>query len=255
MRKLTYTSAIRAALALSIAGTLQADNRIVFSLVAPPPAATDELIAQDQAQQTEAIGKKVASMAQHTPAENALRTTKYAIKSLIRPKLSGFMAMYGGYCEISNHDGTISLPLRHTTPKLYVAVTPDFTLVKVKDQTFSHTEYKPGVPTILYQFDRIKDQANMVYWNVKTIPLPTDNTINPLTVILVTKPSNLYIPVGKFLAAESTHLVIPDIYVVGSIDNEDTLLRALDHKIYFESIQVNEKKASDVISQSIVPNL
>lgn len=234
---------------------INADNRIILSLVQPPPAASNGITMQSADDQTAAITKKIESLADATPGQNAFKTTKYALKSILHPKLSGFMAMYGGYCESSNYDGTISLPLRHTSPKLYLAITPDFTLVRVKGQTFSHAEFKPGVPTVLYQLNRIKDPNNIVYWEVKPLQLPPDNNINPLTVIILTKPSNLYVPEGKFIAAESTHLVIPDIYVVGNIDNEDTLLRALDYKIYFESIVCDEKKTTDSVAQSIVPNV
>lgn len=236
-------------------GSLYADNRILLTLAPPPPEAADALLAQDLAEQTEAIRKKVEGMADQAPSTNALKGLKYSIKALIHPKLSGFMAIYGGYSDISNPDGTISLPLRHTEPKLYIAITPDFTLVKVREQTISHAEYKAGVPAVLYQCDRIKDAANMVFWDIKQIPLPQDSRINPLTVVILTKPSNLYVPAGKHLAVESTHLVLPDIYVVGNVDNEDIFLLTLDQKIYFESILSEVSKPTDVILQSIVPNL
>lgn len=252
MKKLIYATTI---LVLSFASALQADNRIVISLVAPPPDATEQVLAQTSQEQTDAIGKKIDAMADQTPSNNVFKNLKYSIKNQLIPKLSGFAALYGGYCEFSNRDGTISLPLRHTAPKLYIAITPDFTLVRVKEQTFSHAEYKTGVPTVLYQLDRIKDQSNLTLWDIKEIPLPANKNINPLTVILLTKPNNLYIPTGKFLTPESTHLVIPDIYVVGYVDNDNTLLQALDQKIYFEPIQRGEVKANATTTQSIVPNL
>lgn len=236
------------------AGHLWSDNRILLTFAAPPQAAVDALLAQDLPGQASAISKKINAMEDQGPSKNTLKSLKYAIKTHLHPKVSGFMVAYGGYTDTSNRDGTISLPLRHTTPKIYLAITPDFSLVKVKDQTISHAKFKPGVPTVLYQCERAKDKTNIVYWDIKQIPLPADNRINPITVLIITKPSNLYVPVGKHLSVESPHLVLPDINVVGNVDNNDALLQTLDQKIYYEMIQSDVRKPSETILQELVPN-
>ena len=97
----------------------------------------------------------------------------------LTPKLSGFIAIYAGFMDISDRDGLISFPLRHVSPKINVAVTEQINLIKVKENTISHREFLPQnqVPSKLYSFERKEDidpkdpTKKTTYWSVKEIPI------------------------------------------------------------------------------------
>jgi len=249
-------------------------------------------IAEAEQKKTATLDK-LAVMDQQTPYFNSIKNLKNAIRSQLIQKLSGFLAIYSGYMDYSDAQGLIFFPLRHANPKLYVAITPDINLIKVKGETMSHREFimDANNPVKLYSCERKQEEikkpgqqaqpgttpppqipgiptlpglpgapgavppvAKRFYWEIQEIAPPADKKINPLTIVLLTKPSNIYVPVGNFLAADSPHLVLPDFYVTGKVDNEEILLKAIDYGNYFEKINTEEKK-SDTSMQKMISNI
>jgi hypothetical protein len=266
---------------------LSADNRIMVFLKNAPEEAIAGAIADAQQQN---VLTKLDQMDAQIPSFNSIKNLKNAIKAHLIQKLSGFISLYGGYMNYSDSNGLISFPLRHATPtKLYIALTPEIHLEKVRGETVSHEEFVPEFivndqnPTKLYSFERKLDEKKpaapgapatapapatppaggeakpeekkMAYWEVKEIPIPENKKINPLTIVILTKPKNIYIPVGKFLTIESTHLILPDFYVLGNVDNENIAFKTLEYSRHFERITTEEKKASDTNVQKMILNL
>ena len=85
--------------------------------------------------------------------------------------------------------------------------------------------------------------------------MPKNKKINPITVIILAKPKNLFVLEGDFMAAKNVQLILPNIYVIGNKDKEKILLKMLDIKRYFERIKAKEKKASDTSMQKMITNL
>jgi hypothetical protein len=240
----------------TVAKNLNADNRIVIYLKTPPPGILKQAITQAKKEIT-------PSDKQAIPSKTVKKQINGKAQAWLTPKLSGFIAIYAGFMDISDRQGLVSFPLRHTTPKINVAVTEQINLVKVKENTISHREFLPQnqVESKLYTFERKEDinpkdpTKKTIYWSVKEIPLPADNKINPLTLVILTKPENLFIPVGDFMAVESNHLVLPEIYVIGNMDQENILLQALDFSRYFETITIEDKKIDDKKKESLIKNI
>jgi len=215
---------------------------------------------------------KLAAMDQQTPSYNSTKNLKNAIRASLTQKLNGFLGIYAGYFAYSDHKGLLSFPLRHANPKLYIAITPNIALIKIKD-TISHREFiiNDQNPTKLYVCERKQEiikkpeeqdsqqagkaPATRFYWDIQEAPLPADNKINPLTVVILTKPKNIYVPLGHFLTSESPHLVLPDFYVMGNVDNNEELLQAIGFTDLFEKINTEEKKASDKVVQKMITNI
>ena len=224
---------------------LNADDRIIIYLKEAPTNIINQALAETKKEITPIKDK------QAIPSKTVKKQINGS-KTWFIPKLSGFVAIYAGFMDISDRDGLISFPLRHVSPKLNVAITEKINLIKVKDNTIAHREFLPAnqAQTKLYNFERKEDidpkdpNKKTQYWSVKEIPLPADNIINPLTLVIFSKPSNIYVPVGDFMTVESSHLVLPEIYVIGNKGQSDILFQTLDISRYFEPI-INEREKID----------
>jgi hypothetical protein len=208
---------------------LDADGRIIIYLKTPPPKILNQAITEAR--------KEIPSISdkQKMPSKTVKKQINGKYQAWLTPKLSGFISIYSGFMDISDRHGLISFPLRHTAPKINVAITEQVNLIKVKENTISHREFLPQ--------------------SVKEMPLPADNKINPLTLVILTKPSNLFIPVGDFMAIESNHMVLPEIYAIGNNDQENILFQTLDIRRYFETITTEDKKIDNKKSESLIKNI
>ncbi len=232
-----------------IASNLFGDNRIVMYLKHAPEEIIQTSIAEAKSQNL------LDKIDEKTPGSVNHKLMKGALRDYFTPKLSGFTAIYGGYMDISNQDGLLMFPLRHATPKIYLAISPSIELVKVQGETISHREFVLNEESKLYLCERKTDEKKNIFWHVSEEKIPNDRKINPITMVLLAKTKNIFVPTGDFLAAESSHLVLPDIHVIGSFDQEKILLQAIDLKRYFEKITEDEKKTSDNSLQKMVSNL
>ncbi len=237
---------------LTVSIHLLADNRIVMYLKHAP---ADILRDVEQEAKNMGLAQKIEKMDAQPPGMNSQKMVKYALRSHMKPELSGFTAVYGGYMDISDPDGLIAFPLRHATPKIYLAISPGMQLINIKGETFSHREFVLNQPLQIYEFELKKDEKQNSFWDVKEVPAPADRKINPLSVIILTNPQNLFVPQGHFLSTDNVQLILPDIYVIGRAHNEAALLQSLDLRRYFEPTVDEEKKATDTSTQKMLTNL
>ncbi|KKQ49281.1 MAG: hypothetical protein US69_C0007G0030 [candidate division TM6 bacterium GW2011_GWF2_38_10] len=227
---------------------ISADTRINLFLKHPPQKTITESINQITKEQQ---NEELALITKATDAQ----TIKKKLKQEITYKLSGFFATYAGYTDTSNPDGLISFPLRHSTPKLYLAITPSINLVKVKGKTISHREYIVDAETKMYLMEQKTDEHQTTYWEVSEQPLPENRKVNPLTLIIFANPQNIIVPTGTFLSEPSSHLILPELYVVGDIQQGSILLKALDLKRFFEKIREKDTKQGENITQTLITNM
>jgi hypothetical protein len=233
---------------------LSADNRIAFYLKKAPQDALN--LAQMDLEKEKGI-KKLENIDQKTPSQISNKMVKNEMKKYLQPDVSGFISLYGGYVDYSNKDGLISFPLRHTSPKLYLVVTQDIKLVNVRGNTISHLEFKSEKesPAKIYLFEKKEDKNKQYFWQVSEQGIPEDKLINKLSVVLLTNPKNIYVALGDFMSNDSKHIILPNnVYVVGIGGNNKLLLESLDIKRYFEPVEVEEQKVSDVLSKRLIIN-
>ncbi len=233
---------------------LKADNRIVFSLQDPPPQVVKSLKNDINKGK---ISDKFSKMSKKTPGQMSRKLIKYEMKNYLTPKLGGFMAFYAGYVDYSSDNGLIAFPLRHTDPKLYLVITPKIKLIKTRGQTISRLEFEnqKRIPTQIYLFEKKVDENKQFFWKVSEQDIPKDNIINSMSVVLLTKPKNIYIAKGDFISNDSKHIVLPEnIYAVGVIGNNKVLLNSISIKRYFEPIRYKEEAVSDLISKKTMIN-
>ncbi|MFH1832311.1 MAG: hypothetical protein ABH827_05945 [bacterium] len=238
--------------------TIQADNRILIHLTHVQEKIRTQIEQEYYLENAKNHGiDKISMLTQQTPAQISAKLTKKELRKLLSPSLGGFPALYSGYLDISDPDGLITFPLRHNSPKLFIAITPEIKLVKAKENTFSYAEYIANAtnPIELYAFEKKVDDKNRPYWDVQKALVPLNNKIDNLTIVILANPKNIFITEGHFITAENVQLVLPEISIVGNTDKEKIMLQILDIKQYFESITVEEKKVSDTSVQKTVTNL
>jgi len=207
-----------------------------------------------------AIQKEVNQELEKTKLLNTKSASKIGKKILKNgfqqffPTPAGFIALYGGYVDYSDPDGNITFPLLHKTKKIYLVITPEITLTPIHGQTFSHKNIIPGKPIKRYLFQQKVDRKKIPFWQVTEQDRPENNVISPLSIVLLTKPENIVVPTGDFMATKQLNLILPHVYAVGNSANEANLLNFLDIRRYFEQIEREEKIATEKIKQSVITN-
>ncbi|MFC1894666.1 hypothetical protein ACFLYH_01820 [Candidatus Dependentiae bacterium] len=234
---------------------LNADNQIVLYLQKPP----EPVLNQVQMELAREKGiKKIEGLKQKTPSQISKKLLKHEIKANLIPKLNGFISLYSGYIDYSNPDGLISFPLCHISPKIYLVITPRINLINVKANTISHKEFSKSskIPKEIYLFEKKQDKNKNFFWRVNKQNVPLNNRLNPLSLVLLTKPKNIYVAQGDFLTNNSKHIIFPEnIYIVGNVDNTSILLNTIAVNRYFNPIKYKEDKISDILYRKMISNM
>jgi hypothetical protein len=152
----------------------------------------------------------------------------------VLPKLSGFPAIYGGYVDYSDADGKLEFPLLHKAKKLYLVISSKIKLIKVHGNTISHKNFE-DVPKKIYLFERKKNADKTYFWRVSE----TENSkeISPLSIVILTDPNNIVVPIGDFMTEKTANIVLPHVYVVGNEGNAKATIKFLDIRRFFEPIK------------------
>lgn len=227
-----------------LVNTIYSSNRILLYLKYPP--------------------KTIFDIIKQSENQNILKNTKPSdlTKSIINNKinflkilhLDGFVAFYKGYIDYSNKDGLISFPLKHINSRLYIAITPEIEIIKIKGNTVSHFKKEQNVPLQIYMLDKQHDENNIAYWKIYKLINPEEQEIQENTLILLTNPDNIFIPEGDFITPETIQMILPNIYVIGNINHENILLKSLDIKRFFEPIKINEQMINKHTQKMIINN-
>lgn len=170
--------------------------------------------------------------------------------------IGGILALYNGYMNFSDKHGQISFPLMHEQKKVYLVVTTDIKLIKVKGNTVSHEEFMPNNKnqTDVYSFEKKKDLSGQFYWRVAKIKRPENNIISSLSVILITKPKNIYVAEGDFRTNDNKQIILPrNIYAINN-NNNNIILNFINKNRFFEPIDIKSKKITDILYQNIITN-
>jgi hypothetical protein len=194
-----------------------------------------------------------AKLGKRGPTELGRKIFKNNFRALL-PKISGFIALYGGYVDYSNTDGNITFPLIHKEPIVYIVITPKINAVRLHGNTIAYEGFAKDAKSKIYKVERKQEgKPATFYWQVAEEKRPEHNQIDPFSIVLLTKPKNIVVPTGDFIAEQNVNLIIPSVYVVGNIDHAKTLFDFLDIRRFFE--QINEKTlAKDKVVRKIMEN-
>ena len=236
---------------------------IGFISVKPEPVITTylqhppfTLIKSVEAIQQEEM-EKINNIVKKPPSQISRKILQSRLNNNIAPALDGFLTTYYGYLDYSNKNGKIAFPLRHSPAnKVNLLIAPQIKLVKVAKNTIGYADLEGKEDSMaLYSYEQKKDKNNALYWKVQRKALPENKRIDPLTITILTKAKNIFVEEGDFQTEENSNLILPNnIYVLGNISNTKILLRALDYARYFEPIELEMKKSSDTVDQTIINN-
>ena len=201
------------------------------------------------------IPGKLRSFGRQLPVQLAQKSLKRSLK-LDLPRLSGFIALYQGYVDYSNKDGQITLPLKHSEQKITLVLSPSINMKKTFGVTISHVELilpEHPVKVKMYTLERKKDKNDVTFWNIKETSLPKDKKLGPEALVLLTKPQNIFVPLGDIIATESPNFILPSFYVVGDIEKKQSMFDFLDIKRFFETV-ATETKDEKLVKQQLIIN-
>lgn len=240
-------------LVLLIAGwSSQAIASSINLFLKPAPPVVQHLVRQALVDEG-LINEKLERLHTKSASKIGRKMLKNGFKRLL-PTPAGFIALYGGYVDYSDPDGNITFPLLHKKKMLYLVITPAITLTPIHGHTFSHKNVISGAPIARYLFERKKSKKKTIFWRVTEERMPTHNRLNPLSIVLLTKPKNIVVPTGDAITSKHINLILPSLYVVGNMDNERILLNFLDIRKYFEQITREHKRVTDKVEQRLIMN-
>lgn len=236
---------------------LMADNRIVLYVRHAQP---EILKAAEQKAKRISLAEQVRKLETQAPQPYNGGVPAFSLNRYMTPSVVGITALYAGYRDSSTSDGLISFPLCHTSPKVYIAITPQIRLVPVMGNTYSHREYVTEYidnqenPVQIYLFERKQDAKKLFYWDVQSVPVPADKIVNPITIVILASPDNIYVKKEASLATDNVQLTLPDIYLLSPIDPRINL-QFMDIAYLFETITIEQKKVADTATQQMIMNI
>lgn len=179
-----------------------------------------------------------------TKLRKAGKIAKHTINGLSgHPIVAGIIATYGGFLDISDQNGLIAFPRKHTAQKLYILITPQMTPITMFAQTIHHWELNPGIPAQMFLIEKkIDEQTQKPFFDVQEVPLPENNIIPLEALVLVAKPTNMYIPTGITITHKSENWMLPDIYTKKGINVVDNTLYLLNLSHLFKPVSLEYKK-------------
>lgn len=148
--------------------------------------------------------------------------------------VSGIFSSYAGYLAVSDPNGQVSFPLRHSKPVTYYVVTPEIFPVIMFGNTINHWELIKNKPAHVYKLEKKKDEElNEYYWETTQLPLPEDKKISKKAVIIFANPNKVYIPEGITPTKEFPQLILPDIYIKKGLSKVPEALYVLTIRQFF----------------------
>lgn len=247
---------------VGIGRCLHTDTTLVVQLKHAPAEIRKEVEALFQKQQD--VTKFGNDLEQTSPGKFNETMIKSTIRKYLQPKLSGFTFLYGGYTDISDPDGLVSFPLRHSGDELTVAISPSVELVKLAGNTIAYTTFKNKTKRYLFTKKVTKEkkedsdeEIETHYWEVKEEPIQKEERIDASkTLVILTDSSNIAILPGNYLSTKSAQYILPYAFlVIGDTNNEKILLKGLNFKSFFERIETEEKTTDNNIKQRRIKNL
>jgi hypothetical protein len=133
--------------------------------------------------------------------------------------LAGICVTYSGYVDISDNNGQISFPRKHTANEADIIITTALEPVPLFENTIQHWRLSPETPTSRYMLKEIYDEKNNEYaWHAKKAPLPSDYIIPLSAIVIIAKPSHIVIPSEINKTIKTANLTLPPVYVKKGIN-------------------------------------
>lgn len=133
--------------------------------------------------------------------------------------VAGICVTYSGYVDVSDNNGQISFPRKHTTNEADIIITTALEPVSMFENTIKHWRLSPETPTSRYLLKEIYDEKNNEYsWHTEQAPLPPDNIVPLSAIVIIAKPAHIVIPSEINKTVKTANLTLPPVYVKKGIN-------------------------------------
>ena len=191
--------------------------------------------------------KKLANKL-HRPGKIARNQSK----NYLPPPISGIFATYGGFLTVSDLQGEISFPRKHSKPFIYLIISERITPIIMSGNTIHHWELQEGIPAAIYKIEqKIDPDTKINFWEITKEPAPANNQLPLESITLIADPKYIYIPLGITIFNPAPNLLLPDIYIKKGINLTENALYILNLTHYFGALLPIYKKDKDRYSRHL----
>lgn len=128
--------------------------------------------------------------------------------------IAGICVTYSGYIDISDDNGQVSFPRKHTANVADIIVTTRIEPVQLFENTIKHWRLPTEAPTSRYLVKEVYDEkSNQYSWHTEKAPLPSDHIIPLSALVIIAKPSHIVIPSEINTTIKTANLMLPPVYV------------------------------------------
>ncbi|MBI2352725.1 hypothetical protein HYV11_00600 [Candidatus Dependentiae bacterium] len=192
----------------------------------------------------------------HKTISQKLQQPDYALGKASKKKKSqegsqGILAFYLGYANLSDKNGEIAFPRKHQIPNVNLLITKSIQPVYIlAPSTIHNWMLDKNTTSEMYHCKFLHDhETSLFYIETSKIPLP-ENAMIPLdTIIIISDPKDVFVPLGATIAQYSPNLVLPNIYIKKDFDYGYNALYTLSIKYYFEQIHSEYKPETQTIAE------
>jgi hypothetical protein len=173
------------------------------------------------------------------------KTARYYLEAITDETLAwGIFASYGGFIQSPDIDDQIVFPRKHSTPLVYIVVTPEITPIFMFEMTIHHWEFNRTKKIAFYKAVRrpITPHSKDLVWEITAEPLPENNRIPLESIILFTTPSYVHVPTGIIPTLNNPNLLLPDIYIKKGINVISNAFYVLTINNFFRPVSMSTKK-------------
>lgn len=172
------------------------------------------------------------------------KIAKYTLNGIVHPiSVEGILATYGGYIDTSNYNGEISFPRKHQKAGVDILITPEIIPVSLFENTILNWNRVPGLPAKIYSCEqKYDDQKSEYYWETQEVALSQEVSIPPATIVIIAKPKNIDMNIGKKITSGTANLVLPDLYVKKGMNiiKKSTYMLTIRH--LFKPVETQENR-------------
>ena len=168
----------------------------------------------------------------------------------------GIMCMYGGHVSLSDQKGQVVFPKLQDTPAMNFLITKGIKAAYIlAPATIHNWQIDPKHPSKMYHVQLKQNQETQLYYFEATLAeIPKNNSIPLNTVIIMSDPENIFIPLGATITDYSPNLALPNIYIKKEFCFIYNAFYTLAIKQYFEQTYADYQQEALTVSTIQQPN-
>jgi hypothetical protein len=168
----------------------------------------------------------------------------------------GIMCMYGGHVALSDQKGQVILPRLQETPSMNFLITKGIKAAYILAPATVHNwQVDPAQPSKMYNVKLKQNEETQLYYFEATLTKPNkDNSIPLNTVIIISDPENIFIPLGATITNYSPNLTLPNIYIKKEFCFVYNAFYTLAIKQYFKQTYADYQQEALTVSTIQQPN-